>query len=160
MVKNTKAWISWERNIIFLRNKKILNLFLRGHVLRSYRFVAEVTFKKFWNPWLETRLFSVKHLNILSKSGFSYLYYVKNKRCKVILQPLWSWHKGAVSYYLVALNNKLVRTANPDFIAIGFANMETFGVNTDVLVYVRFNTIHSDMWTWMDAGRLCISLKN
>ena len=45
MVKNTKTWISWERNIIFLRNKKILNLCLRWHILRSYRFVAEVTFK-------------------------------------------------------------------------------------------------------------------
>ena len=43
-VKNTKTWISWERNIIFLRNKKILNLYLRWHILSSYRFVAEVTF--------------------------------------------------------------------------------------------------------------------
>ena len=34
MVKNTKIWISWERNIIFLRNKKILNLCLRWHILR------------------------------------------------------------------------------------------------------------------------------
>ena len=46
MVKYTKTWISWERNIIFLRNKKILNLCLRWHILRSYRFVAEVTFKR------------------------------------------------------------------------------------------------------------------
>ena len=43
MVKNTKTWISWERNIIFLRNKKI-NLCFRWHILRSYRFVVEVTF--------------------------------------------------------------------------------------------------------------------
>ena len=48
MVKNTKTWISWERNIIILRNKKILNLCFRWHTLRSYRFVAEVKrrFKK------------------------------------------------------------------------------------------------------------------
>ena len=45
MVKNTKTWISWKRNIIFLRNKKILNLCLRWYILRSYRFLAEVTFK-------------------------------------------------------------------------------------------------------------------
>ena len=44
MVKNTKTWISWERNIIFLRNKKILNLCFRWHIL-SYCLVAEVTFK-------------------------------------------------------------------------------------------------------------------
>ena len=43
-VKNTKTWISWERNITFLQNKKILNLCLRWNVLRSYRFVVEVTF--------------------------------------------------------------------------------------------------------------------
>ena len=46
MVKNTKTWISWKRNIIFLWNKKILNLCLRWHILRSYRFLAEVTFKR------------------------------------------------------------------------------------------------------------------
>ena len=39
MVKNTKPWISWERN------KKILNLCFRWHILRSYRFLVEVTFK-------------------------------------------------------------------------------------------------------------------
>ena len=45
VVKNTKPRISWERNITFLWNKKILNLCLQWHILRSYRFVAEVTFK-------------------------------------------------------------------------------------------------------------------
>ena len=45
MVKNTKTWISWERNITVLQNKKILNLCLRWHILRSYHFVVEVTFK-------------------------------------------------------------------------------------------------------------------
>ena len=44
-VKNTKTWISWERNVTFLRTKNIFNLCLRWHILRSYRFVAEVTFK-------------------------------------------------------------------------------------------------------------------
>ena len=46
MVKNTKTWISWERNIIFLWNKKNLNLCLRWHILRCYHFVAEVTFNR------------------------------------------------------------------------------------------------------------------
>ena len=45
MVKNAKNWISWEQNIAFLQNKKILNMCFRWHVLRSYHFVAEVTFK-------------------------------------------------------------------------------------------------------------------
>ena len=44
MFKNTKTRISWERNITLLWNKKILNLCLRWHILRSYRFVAEGTF--------------------------------------------------------------------------------------------------------------------
>ena len=33
MVKNTKTWISWERKITFLQNKKVLNLCLRWHIL-------------------------------------------------------------------------------------------------------------------------------
>ena len=54
MVKNTKTWISWEQNIIFLWNKKILNLCCRWHILRSYHLVAEVTFniKHFWGLFL------------------------------------------------------------------------------------------------------------
>ena len=45
MVKNTKTWISRQRNTIFLSNKKILNLCLRWHILEISSFVAEVTFK-------------------------------------------------------------------------------------------------------------------
>ena len=52
MVKNTKTCISWERNIIFLRNKKKNNLCFRWHILKSYRFVAEVTFKGWLNTFL------------------------------------------------------------------------------------------------------------
>ena len=44
MVKNTKTWISWKQNIIFLRNKKILDLCLRWHILRSYLCLEELTF--------------------------------------------------------------------------------------------------------------------
>ena len=50
MFKNTKTSISRERNITFPQNKKIFNLSLRWHILRSYRFVAEVTFKHPINP--------------------------------------------------------------------------------------------------------------
>ena len=46
IVKTTKTWISREQNIIFLQNKKILNLYLRWHVLRSHCFVAEIIFKQ------------------------------------------------------------------------------------------------------------------
>ena len=44
MVKNTKTWISSERNIISLQNKNILNMYFRWHILRSYHFIAKVTF--------------------------------------------------------------------------------------------------------------------
>ena len=47
MVQNAKFWISWERKIAFLQNKRNLNLCLRWYMLRSYRFVAEVTFNGF-----------------------------------------------------------------------------------------------------------------
>ena len=46
IVENTKTWISWEWNITFLQNKKILNLCLKWHILRDYHFAAEVTFKQ------------------------------------------------------------------------------------------------------------------
>ena len=46
MCKNTKSRISWERNIIYLQNKKTHNLCFIWHTLRSYRFVAEVTFNR------------------------------------------------------------------------------------------------------------------
>ena len=36
--------MSRERNTTFLSNKKILTLCLRWHILRSYCFLAEVTF--------------------------------------------------------------------------------------------------------------------
>ena len=45
MVKSTRTWISWERNITFLRNKKNVNLCFRWHISRGYCFVAEVTFQ-------------------------------------------------------------------------------------------------------------------
>ena len=47
IVKKTKTLISREQNITFPWNKKILKLCLWLHILRSYRFVAEVTFN--WN---------------------------------------------------------------------------------------------------------------
>ena len=54
MVKNTKTGISWERNITFLQNKKILSLCLRWHILRSYSFAVEVTFKD--NIWRQNKI--------------------------------------------------------------------------------------------------------
>ena len=52
MVKNTKTPITWERNITFLRNKKIINLCFRWHILTSYDLVVEVTFNvKATNNW-------------------------------------------------------------------------------------------------------------
>ena len=58
LVKNTKTCISWEWNTMFLQNKKILNLYIRCHILRSYRFVAEVTFKSRINTPINCRFLS------------------------------------------------------------------------------------------------------
>ena len=65
MVKNTKTWISWEWNITFLRNKKILNLCLRWHILRSYRFVAEVTFNNIIYLLVMSENFAILFFDIL-----------------------------------------------------------------------------------------------
>ena len=61
MVKNTKTWIYLERNITFLQNRKILNLCLRWHILRSYPFVAEVTF--YYISYTVQGLFSKKAIS-------------------------------------------------------------------------------------------------
>ena len=61
MVKNTNTWISWKRNIIFLWNEKILNLYLRRHILRSYRFLPEVTFNRQCSCYLRTFKISDLH---------------------------------------------------------------------------------------------------
>ena len=39
-------WISWEQDETFLQNEIIINLCLRSHILTSYLFVAELTFKE------------------------------------------------------------------------------------------------------------------
>ena len=56
IAKNTKTSMSWEQNIIFLRNKKIHNLCFRWHILRSYCFVAKVTFKLARFAWSFLRM--------------------------------------------------------------------------------------------------------
>ena len=45
MVKKTKSYITWERNIIFLQIKEILTCTPRWH---SYRDVVEETFNNFF----------------------------------------------------------------------------------------------------------------
>ena len=62
MVKNTKTWISWERNRTFRKNKTILNLCLIWHIFRSYRSVAEVNFKAF------IKSFEAPQINVKSKT--------------------------------------------------------------------------------------------
>ena len=65
MVKNTKTSISRERNIIFLRNKKILNLCVRWHILRSYRFVAVVIFNlKEWHQNAQLQIFFQANITV------------------------------------------------------------------------------------------------
>ena len=81
MVKNTKTWISWEWNIIFLRNKKILNLCLRWHILRSYCFVSEVTFKD------NLKVYFLLFYEILIKLAF--LIVLINRLCHLYI----SWQK-------------------------------------------------------------------
>ena len=56
MVENRKTWIFWEWNIILLCNKKNFNMCLKWHILRSYHFVVEVTFKKIILAWIKANL--------------------------------------------------------------------------------------------------------
>ena len=98
MVKNTKTWISRERNTTFLWIKKALSQCLRWHILRSYRFVAEVTFQsrghvtnKETSPLLQVsrppnlaRLcLRIKEPHQQSHATLRSRGYVKNKKCYI-----------------------------------------------------------------------------
>ena len=57
----TMGWLNIQilkylENRTSLRNKNILNLCFRWHILRSYRFVAEVSFKRKVCRWQQTLL--------------------------------------------------------------------------------------------------------
>ena len=105
IVKNTKTWISLERNITVLQNKKILNLCLRWHVLISYHFLAEVTFnklaglrlatlskKRIWHRWIFPVNF-VKFLRtsfLQNTSGRLLLHGVSSKFFWKVCKPFFS----------------------------------------------------------------------
>ena len=59
MVENTKTLISWQRNITFFKNKKILNLCLRWHIF-SYHFAVELTF----NGCPESKILSLEYWHL------------------------------------------------------------------------------------------------
>ena len=100
MVKNTKTWITQERIIIFLSNKKILNLCLRWHILRNYCFVAEVTFNLHFiclqNIYCEYLIFLTDRPDLKLSFTFFFLFVVSKifrnsfqfKECEMILGML------------------------------------------------------------------------
>ena len=73
MVKNTKTWICWKRNITFLINKKVLNLCLRWCILRSYHFLVEVTFNHYGLKFVASNPIPITNINAI------YYQYVKVK---------------------------------------------------------------------------------
>ena len=70
MVKNTNTWMSWKRNIFFLRNKKILYLCLRWHIFISYRFLADVTFNISYRKISAKRVTAIWFLCLISSKNF------------------------------------------------------------------------------------------
>ena len=65
-VENTKTWTSWEGNITFLPNKKIVNVCLRLHILRTYYFLVYASFKYFGSKNFVTDLEKVTWDNTLN----------------------------------------------------------------------------------------------
>ena len=92
MLKNTITWIHRERNMNFLWNKKILNLCFRWHILRSYCFAAEATFKAFSCAIRRRLILSLstkKNIHILNIDfPFSRLY----TSSKLFKKALWCNH--------------------------------------------------------------------
>ena len=113
IVKNAITWISWERNIVFLRHKRILNLCFRWHILRSYRFVAEVTFK---GPNYATNVFLLIFSQKYLKSGvvvFLTLNICRKFRISVISSS--QWNMSLVSTFWVIWRKVMSTREAPDF---------------------------------------------
>ena len=90
IVKNAKTWISWERNITFLRNEKILKLCLIWHILKSYCFVGEWTFTKaYWRNKLYTCKFwpPLIHFKTTSDVNFIIMFIIQRnfwRNCAIL----------------------------------------------------------------------------
>ena len=90
IVKNTKTWISCKQNIIFLWNKKILNLCLRWHIWRSYPFVVEVT----WELYASKCWMCSKELNLFMRYRQGFLYFsriILSLFCNALILK-WRFH--------------------------------------------------------------------
>ena len=94
MVKNTKTWISRERNITFLKNKKILKLCLRWRILRKYRFLAEVTFNT--NRKKQCKQFLMSTEKIMQAFFF---FDVQKIQCKILLMSTEMIVKAILNQY-------------------------------------------------------------
>ena len=95
MVKNTKTWISWEQNITFLQNKKILNLCLTWHILRSFCFLAEVTYNtrsEIWRWFPKTIWFKNSDSCKVFQNNFNWNIHLLLQLCfRCYLQKTFSW---------------------------------------------------------------------
>ena len=110
MTKNAKTWISWEWNVILLRNKEFLNLCLRCHILRSYHFLAEVTFNI--NARNEIFLtFIFLHFDLCIFFNYLLRLNTNNKRhfitsFKQVCQTTNNLHNSAFPFYLSMFTKK------------------------------------------------------
>ena len=103
MVKNTKTWISWERNIIFLQNKKFLICALDGTSWESYRLVAEVTFKEHMIQF--SAFHNIFFINFCSSFLFIYFFFIcyTGRVYRIICKILfWNWFKPRQQFFLKA----------------------------------------------------------
>ena len=92
--------LEWERNIIFLRNKKILNLCCRWHILRSYRFVAEVTFKtQDLRKYQESAQFSCQNENFVYTS--KKLLKNKNQTFPIVRYFTWKLESASNTLWMI-----------------------------------------------------------
>ena len=109
MVQNTKIWVSVEQNIIFLQNKKVLNICFRWHILISYHFVAEVTFKGYarvlnFQGYIETA-YVCKHGRVFKTLGCNYGSILGFQICQVSAYV-------RTEYALIWLNNAWINCSD------------------------------------------------
>ena len=71
LVKNTRISMSWKQN-----KTKILNLCIGWHILRSYRFLADVTFNKSYKISTQKTFFFFSSSSFFFKENFFLLFSV------------------------------------------------------------------------------------
>ena len=141
MVKNTKTWISRERNITFLQNKKkIITRASNDTFLRSYCFLAEVTFNN-------------KHLGRGNQQGFFCLF--QAPKCHFSYHIRWQLLFWNIFLRYLFFNGHVAKwLANEGFLVWAWLPAMCTGELSVVIIHLtskclsRVESGRKELWKW------------